>query len=247
VNVDIEYGNASPAGIHRRLELAFRGAPPEIRRSVGLSPYPGGKASRLATPPPTRRTAKPAQRFIGWLAGTLAPGVSRPSGSSNDSLRLREQLTFHCHDDIVRQARQPGSQIDIRLGHDGQPVVAAPQLTLRLHQHPLVGVIWEARLPASKAAERLLDAIGDGVAGCSIGFHGSRHWHIERRDQLRIVDGLTLNHIAVLDPRGETKPAYPAAVVVASRSTAARCPADLRREADALAWLELKRQHGVAN
>ena len=51
MNVDIERAAAlSPAGIHRRLELAFRRAPPEIRRSVGLPPYPG-KASRQATPP----------------------------------------------------------------------------------------------------------------------------------------------------------------------------------------------------
>jgi hypothetical protein len=171
MNIDLLYADRSLAGIHRRAELALANAPLEIRRAAGLSAtadWQGGQAAP-AKPPQQRR-------FIGWLAGTLAPGIARPSGSSNDSLRLREQLTFHCHDDIVRQARQPGSQIDIRLGHDGQPVVAAPQLTLRLHQHPLVGVIWEARLPASKAAERLLDAIGDGVAGCSIGFHGSRHW-----------------------------------------------------------------------
>ncbi len=52
-----------------------------------------------------------------------------------------------------------------------------------------------------------------------------------------------LDHLALIDVRDGGLPAYDAAHAFAVRSTAVRCPDDLRREADAYAWLELKRQH----
>ena len=135
------------------IELAFRGAPPEIRRSVGLSPYPGGKASQQATPPQSRRAAKPAQRYVGWVCGTVAPGISRPALSPKDGERLPEQFTDAAFESITRQAQQAGSQIDLRLTHEGRPIVVSPKgLTLRVHKHPLIGATFEARLPDGELA-----------------------------------------------------------------------------------------------
>ena len=249
MNIDVEYANAAPANIHRRLELAFRGAPPEIRRSVGLSPYPGGKASQQATPPQSRRAAKPAQRYVGWVCGTVAPGISRPALSPKDGERLPEQFTDAAFESITRQAQQAGSQIDLRLTHEGRPIVVSPKgLTLRVHKHPLIGTTFEARLPEGELAERVFEVVGSKGCGVSIGFRGAKLWHVVRSGagRIRVVNDCRIDHLALIDVRDGGLPAYDAAHAFAVRSTAVRCPDDLRREADAFAWQVIKQQHGVA-
>lgn len=200
---------------------------------------------RRAALPPVASYEPPTRRFIGWLAGTLAPGISTPCLSIEGD-RLPEQLTFDCHRSMVQQGHRSDSHIDLRLGHDGEPIVHAPtNLTLRLHKHPLLGGCFEARLPEGEASERILDAIGDGGCGVSIGYIGKRQWRVERQERVRVVDEMRLHHIALILEGGPKAACYPAARAFAARSTGLGCPTRLREAAELFAWETIKRQHGL--
>lgn len=209
------------------------------------------RANRRASMQAPTKPAKPqAKRYIGWISGVCCPGVSRPAVSPKDGERLPEQATFDCFRSMLRQGQQSASQIDLRWGHDGEPIVQAPlDLTFRLHRHELMGICFEARLPAGYRSERILDSIGKDGCGVSIGFRGPKQWHVERSGtgRMRIVDDAVLDHVALIDPAGSTVPAYRAAWAFAARSDSLGCPADIRRDAELHAWAELKRQHGCGS
>jgi len=197
---------------------------------------------------PAKPTKPKAKRYIGWISGVCCPGVSRPAVSPKDGERLPEQMTFDCFRSMLRQGQRSASQIDLRLGHDGEPIVQAPfDLTFRLHRHELMGICFEARLPAGYRSEKILDAIGKDGCGVSVGFRGPKQWHVERSStgRTRIVDDAVLDHVALVDPAGSTAPAYRAAWAFAARSDSLGCPADIRRDAELHAWAEIKRQHGI--
>ena len=247
MNVDIEYGNASPAGIHRRLELAFRGAPPEIRRSVGLPPYPG-KASRQATPPQSRRAAKPAQRYIGWLAGTLAPFVSTPVHSPRDGETLHEQFSDRAWSTILEQVESGKRQVKLQLRHGGPVVATAPgKLRFRLHSAPFVGLCWEARLAEGALADKIFEALAAGGLGVSAGFGCRNSWHVHRQGvgKVRVVDDIVLDHVALIPLGGQERAAFAGARAYGQRSEDSRCPAQLRTDAEQFAWTEIRRQLGA--
>ena len=179
----------------------------------------------------------------------MAPGISRPAISPKDKERLAEQFTDAAFESITRQAQQAGSQIDLRLTHEGRPIVVSPKgLTLRVHKHPLIGTTFEARLPEGELAERVFEVMGSKGCGVSIGFRGAKSWHVVRSGagRIRVVNDCRIDHLALIDVRDGGLPAYDAAHAFAVRSTAVRCPDDLRREADAFAWQVIKQQHGVA-
>lgn len=208
------------------------------------------RANRRAASMPQMSTRPQAKRYVGWIAGVLCPGISKPALSPIDRERLPEQFSFDAFASILRQAKNAGSQIDLRWTHDGEPIVRAPvDMTFRLHKHPLVGIVWEARLPAGYRSEKILDSIGKDGCGVSVGFRGAKQWHVDRRGtgRLRIVDDCRIDHVALLDPAGVSSPAYAAAWAHACRSDSPRCPDDIRIDAELHAWAELKRQHGIGS
>lgn len=205
-------------------------------------------ANRRAATMSQMPTKPKAKRYIGWVAGVLCPGISKPALSPIDRERLPEQFTFGCFRSMLRQGQRSASKIDLRWGHDGEPIVQAPfDLTFRLHRHELVGLCFEARLPAGYRSEKILDSIGKDGCGVSVGFRGAKQWHVDRRGtgRLRIVDDCSVDHVALLDPAGVSDPAYAAAWAHACRSDSLRCPDDIRIDAELHAWGELKRQHGI--
>ena len=220
------------------IDMKLRNAPAWVLDSVARH--------RRAALPPVAFYEPPTRRFIGWVAGTLAPGISRPC-LSKEGERLPEQLSFDCHRSMVQQGHRSDSRIDLRLGHDGEPIAFAPlDLMLRLHRHPLVGACFEARLPEGEASERLLDAIGSGGCGVSVAFVGKRQWRVERQERVRVVDAMRLHHVALIPSGGTTQACYPAARAFAARSTGLGCPTRLREAAELHAWETIKQQHGLA-
>lgn len=221
----------------RSLKLA--NAPSWVHDAVARHQRAGENSTSQAPQP---------KRFVGWVAGCLAPGISRPcTAKRGETERLPEQLTTEAHGQLVAQGRRASSEVDLRWSHCGEPIVSAPlDLTFRLHKHPLIGACFEARLPEGEESERILDAIGDGGCGVSIGYVGKRSWRVERHElgEVRIVDACRLDHVALLPP-DTSRPAYPAARAFACRSTGAGCPERLRDAAELFAWKVLKQQHGI--
>lgn len=204
------------------------------------------RASRRAAalddfPPPKAKTS-----CAGWLAGTLAPGLSVPVRSKRDGERVVEQLTYDALRSLYDQWRREGCEL--RLGHDG-PVLARGRLdvVLRAPRHELVGPTWEARIADDKhGREALRLASRKGGVGVSIGYHSTRQSIVQRDGvgPVRVVHELRLDHIAVV--RDAThKAAFPAARAFGSVGKSAGCPPVLRRDAEVHSWQSVKAQLGI--
>lgn len=216
----------------------------EHRRAALPAPLASPSSDR-----PSKRVsealAKIRKGYVGWIAGTVAPGVSLPAYSSKDATSLPEQFTPRAWQSIVEQISDPTKNVPLVWRHGGQVIAQGPdELSVRIHRHYLVGVTFEARLRGCTQSEIALDAIKATGCGVSIAYRKAEQWHTDRPGvgKVRVVDNCIVDHIALV-PTGEGRgPAYPAARAYAARSKARQCPTELASEAEAFAWQEIRTQ-----
>ena len=232
-----EHINASRRGILSRApawwrKLAEQGTPRQAD--------PRGPA---AAPPPVRSTppvSRPAP-VIGWMAGVCCPGVSKPALGATDGERLPEQFTPRAWNAILEQVRTLSREVPLTLGHDGPVLATTRGLDLVFTMEPTMGLQFEARLRDTAECRKVLDGIGAGGWGVSIGFTKGSQWIVERAGagRVRVIDGCELDHVAVIDTRTNRRAAYNGARCYAARSTGVACPLELRTSAQAWAFRTL--------
>lgn len=259
MSVDIERSFCGPAGegyTRAEIDVKLRHAPQwvldrvaEHRRASLPAAVASPKADKPVSNRPSKRVsealAKIRKGHVGWIAGCVAPGVSLPAYSSKDSQTLREQFTPRAWQSIVDQINDPTKNVPLVWRHGGQVMAQGPaELSVRIHKHFMVGLVFEARLRAGAVSEIALSAIKATGCGVSIAYRQAEQWHTERKGvgKVRVVDHCIVDHIALV-PTGEGRsPAYPAARAYAARSKARQCPAELASEAEAFAWQEIRTQ-----
>ena len=239
-------GGATVADFQQQAAAKLRNAPPELRRAAGLPAMASVATSSkpIGTVAAARRSPQPARRYCGWLGGVAVCGVSVPT-HLHDGRMIPEQF----HDDALRSlAKQATSSkaMPLTWGHGGPTIATSGKLDFILRTHPMLGLIFSARLEDTADNRRRLDAIGDQIVGVSVGFVCRRGWVVDRAGgPVRIVAEAELRHVAIVPP-GKGAAAYPAACAVAYRGEAWSIPERILRDAHLHAWALVKRQAGAA-
>lgn len=259
MTLQIERSFCGPAGegyTRAEIDVKLRHAPQwfrdrvaEHRRASLPTVATTPKAAQPASNRPSKRVAEALAKIrkghVGWIAGCVAPGLSVPCYSSKDAQTLREQFTPRAWQSIVEQISDPTKNVPLVWRHGGQVIAQGPdELSVRIHKHYLVGLVFEARLRSCAMSEIALGAIKATGCGVSIGYGKAEQWHTERKGvgKVRVVDHCIVDHIALV-PTGEGRsPAYPGARAYAARSKARQCPTELASEAEAFAWQEVRSQ-----
>lgn len=235
--------------------------PPHVERSGGATLGDVSRADMLKRAPewwrklvdPGLRSAAaaksaaaspPARRYCGWIAGCVAPGIAVPCFNHADRRRLREQFTPNCWARVLEQFRKDGPPVTLRWGHEGVALATTDDLTMMLNVHPVVGLVFDARLRDDAAGRLAVDAAPKQGLAVSIAYMRAKTWMAERDGvTIRVVDDCVVDHVAVLPP--SQTPAYPGARCFARRGAESACPAELERDARLHAWATLKRQQGL--
>lgn len=230
--------SARPEDIATKL----RNAPTWVRQCVTGCAAAGNPARPAAKSP-----APPAAaRWVGWIAGTCCPGVSKPAYQHRDGETLPEQFTTACWQRMLDRVQRGSQPATLRWEHRGDTLAVAPfDLTLAVDR--TCGLQFEARLRAGDRTRQVLDEI-DTVAGLgvSVGYKPLEQWVVERDGigRVRVIDDAVLHHIALI-PRGKDYgPAYAAARAYGARGGSLACPSSCLRSAHAWAFRILRQQAG---
>jgi hypothetical protein len=219
---------------------------PQWWRSLANRGLRQAAAEKFSSSRPGRATATPpaTPRWAGWIAGVACCGVSRPAHATPDGRRLREQFTDVA---LAALAKQAGRDIPLTWGHGGRTLCSTRGLDMALFTRPLLGLCFQARLLDTADNRRALQAIGEDVIGVSIAFTGAKGWTVERDDagEIRIINSATIDHVALLPPGSQQRPAYPAAWAAAAIGHRDLCPSATKTKAEQAAYVELKKQAGI--
>jgi hypothetical protein len=184
---------------------------------------------------------------IGWLAGTCCPGVSKPCYGHIDGEHLPEQFTPRALESILAQVRTiKGDGVALTYGHGGPVLARAGDLDLTFRIDRIVGLEFEARLRDTAACRKVLNLMGMTGMGVSIGYTKARQWIVERDGvgRVRVIDGCTLDHVAVVEKDTNRRAAYVAARCYGTRGSGYGCPPELHRDARAWAFRHIASQAG---
>ena len=240
MTTQLEFASFAETAVAGSRATKLRNAPAWWRRLADSS-----VVGRRQPPAPSPRSAPPRGRVGGWLAGVIAPGVSTPAYSQADGETLPEQFTDDALRGVLEQLRE-GARVPLRWKHDGTELARGP-LDVLIRFHRLVGLEFEARLPDTRLCELILDeAAGDRGLGVSIAYRNAKQWHVERPGvgRLRVVDGFTIDHIAVLPLGRGISPAYSAARAFGAKGDRIAPPVKLRDRAHVIAYREICKQAG---
>jgi len=200
------------------LRTKLRHAPDAIKRTFPTvfpelaKPGAGGTSSRFGG---VRTSKSPA---IGFLVGSLAPGLSEPVFNQLDGQTLPEVFTRKAWESMLADVAE-GRRGELRFGHYGNPVASTDRGTLRFEIHPAVGAMFEARFNANDPIHNVFfhDVPRSG-ADVSIGFCRSRSKLVTFRGQtMRVVHQAELRHVAIILPGSGLHGVYRAASVLPVR------------------------------
>lgn len=224
----------------------LRNAPAWVTRQ--RSPVVAPARPTPATPRPTAKPAatsrsKPAA--IGWLAGTLCPGVSKPAYAQHDREQLPEQFAPRAWEAMLAQVRS-GKSVPVTWDHHGPVIATTDNFDVLFRMEALVGPQFEVRLRDTDLGRKVLAEIDGRSLGVSIGFDKTDSWIVERDGvgRMRVVDGCTLHHVAILPRSATLRPAYSGARCYGLRGVGTCCPSELYRDAHAWAFRILRQQAG---
>lgn len=225
----------------------LRNAPAWVTRRTSPVVAPARPAAS-----PARPTAKPAATSrskpaaIGWLAGTLCPGVSKPAYAHHDGERLPEQFTPRAWEAMLAQVRS-GKSVPVTWDHHGPVIATTDDFDVLFRMESIVGPQFEVRLRDTGVGRKVL-ADSDGRSlGVSIGFDKTDSWIVERDGvgRMRVVDGCTLHHVAILPRSATLRPAYSGARCYGLRDASTCCPSVLYRDARVWAFRFIAAQAGI--
>lgn len=200
------------------LRTKLRHAPDAIKRTFPTvfpelaNPGAGGTSSRFGG---VRTSKSPA---VGFLVGTLAPGLSEPVRNPLDGQTLPEVFTRKAWESMLADVAE-GQRVELRFGHHGNPVASTDRGTLRFEIHPAVGAMFEARFNADDPIHSVFfhDVPKTG-ADVSIGFRRARSKLVTFRGQtIRVVHQAELVHVAVILPGSGLHGVYRSASVLPVR------------------------------
>jgi hypothetical protein len=229
--------SARPEDIATKL----RNAPTWVRQRVT-----GGAAAGNPARPAAKSPAPPAAaRWVGWIAGTCCPGVSRPAYQHRDGETLPEQFTPRAWEAMLAQVRS-GKSVPVTWDHHGPVIATTDNFDVLFRMEALVGPQFEVRLRDTDLGRKVLAEIDGRSLGVSIGFDKTDSWIVERDGvgRMRVVDGCTLHHVAILPRSATLRPAYSGARCYGLRGVGTCCPSELYRDAHAWAFRILRQQAG---
>jgi len=195
------------------LAVKLRNAPSAIKRRFPTV-FP-----ELANGPATTVSPKRSTRWLstprGFVVGTLAPGLSQPVKSPRDGETVPEVFSRSAWQGMLANLRR-GRRAELRFGHYGNPVASTELGTLRFEDHPVVGLMFEARFDTADPVRSVFfQDVPAGGADVSISFlaRDSELVRFQGRT-LRLIRSAELRHVAVLLPGSGSVAAYPSAKCV---------------------------------
>lgn len=224
------------------IERAAISARPEDVASK-LARAPAWVRDRQAAPAPSRaRRSSPT--YLGWISGVACCGVSVPTYSPVDGRSLCEQFHPDGLQSMIDTAYRSATPVELQWGHDGPSIASTSGLDLTFRVHEYYGLCFDARVSDTALGREVLEHLERGLAGVSIGYAFSRHWHVDRPGvgTVRVVNRARLLHVALIKRGSNLKPAYPACYATAKRGQAVGPAASIRSAVESRAWEELKLQ-----
>lgn len=187
------------------VRLKMRNCPPGLLTTKPARRSPGPAAAQ-------RRPAERQEAEGGWLVGVVAPGESSPAYSPQDQQTLPEVFGPSAWDMVMEQARQGTNPIGLWIRHNGLMLACTSARTLRLENHPVLGLMFEATLSASSLERMLLDEAARGDVACSVCYHHPVLAYDQRGGRkVRVVKSCVVDHIALVRKSGGERALYPAA------------------------------------
>lgn len=200
---------------------------------------PAARPAARVTPP------QALAPVIGWAAGACAPGVSRSVAfCTRDRETVAEELSPECVRDVVRQTRRVDKPVPVTLDHGGEIIADTRSLDVVFSVDERFGLMFELRLRDTPVGRRILATSSTDGLGVSVGF-GVKRSRIETRrgvGRVRVLEAITLDHVAIMPTTSPRRPVYPGARCFGARGAAATCPQSLYRQAEKHAEHEIERQ-----
>jgi hypothetical protein len=171
-----------------------------------------GFRSAAAAKASPKRVAAPNERDAGWLVGVVAPGESSPAYCPQDQRTLPERFDPSAWDAVMKQVRDGRKPIGLWTEHHGRMLACTSAGTLRFDVHPLIGAMFEAKIPGGPLERALLRDIGVMGLGVSVCFQAPAFRH-EQRDgrTVRVITSAVVEHVALVMKTSGMRALYPAA------------------------------------
>ncbi len=176
-----------------RVRQATRNAPAHVKRAIDRERQRHGEAPLWNV---ERRSRVPTHMV---LVGACAPGISKPVLCANDGLRLVEMMAPSAYEHSLRMVRARAVNVDLREGHDGEPIVDTKSGGLEFLSGSGTGLMLVARVPFKRANATMLANALAGTMRLSIGFVPRRTEIIKHNGRkVRSFREVELHHVAVL-------------------------------------------------
>jgi hypothetical protein len=211
MNRQLEYAAFMPQGLSTDGSLHILRRPPAIDANRVAMGWQSSKPVARATatkPKPKAITKKsaPASQTIATLTLACAPGLSRPVALVGATEELPEFITPRAWRGVLSQIAR-GQHFPIQMGHKpGSKIItstASPRVRTKLC--PTAGLCLFVDVRAN-------DPYIIRTAGCSISFRPTSY-HTENvgGQRVRCIDGLLLEHVAIIEALATELPVYPMA------------------------------------
>jgi hypothetical protein len=193
-------------------------------------------------PAPVSGAVRGSSQWLGWVAGTCAPGRSVPVYSPHDGETLPEVFSPAGWAAVLEQITSP-ARPPVRLvwQHGGPAIASTDAGTLRFRIHRTCGLMFEARLAREQLDEIVLEQLTPAGLPTSVCYHDPEQRIVvdQTVGRVRIIDACRISHVALLPVRSGAKPAYPAARAYGLKSTGESCPFTPRANATRYACVVL--------
>jgi hypothetical protein len=201
---NIEY--AAFGGPASAVATKLRNAPRWVHDRLGRRPAPPAAKTVAAKPVAVKRTTP--RQPVATLVVALAPGVSRPVTLVGGNESLPETISPRAWRGVLEQLAN-GRKVPIQVGHQklATLVAAAGTSRVRCRLCPTGGLMLQVDLLDT-------DVVGP-LKGASIAFR-PRTYHRATVDgrTVRVIDSLSLDHIALIEANDSVNPVYPLAKAV---------------------------------
>ena len=193
---------------------------------------------------PVRRAYRSPPSWVGWISGTIAPGVSVPVFSPADGETIPEVISPRGWRSVVEQIEYDTLPVRLTWKHGGLDLASTDTRSLRFRWHGRCALMFEARLPLHDFDRIVLDHLAKSGAPATICYRQPEQRIVEDPvfGRVRVLDRFLLDHVAILPPRSGIPPAYPAARAYGIRTGADSCPFTPRACAIRYACVELARR-----
>lgn len=211
------------AGMDAAVRAATRNAPPAVKRHIDRVRRAEGRAPLWADELRSAERASGRRQRVddllansntaGILVGAACPGLSIPVACAHDGRTIPELIAVDAFRFSLLDIRAGRKNVWLANGHTTDAVAHTGDGTLRVWADDEVGLMVEARLPATDDGRSIAAEARMGKVGLSIGFRPQRMREIKVRGKwVRHVAEATLSHVALCRP-GVATAAYRAARV----------------------------------